>query len=547
MLLPEISTLSLPAQIAQMIVVRTSGYLFDHQIRYPVWEPPTATLYHWLAEVGVGGVIVLGASAGELALRIQQLQSWAKMPLLVCADVEEGVGQRFPGATWFPPPMALSAVFQTHPEQAEHYAEQMGMITAQESLAIGLNWLLAPTVDVNNNPSNPVINVRAFGEAPDAVSRLTTAFIRGTQRYPILTTAKHFPGHGDTAIDSHLALPTLLHSRERLQTLELLPFQTAIAAQVDAVMTAHLHIPALDPDLPATLSPAILNGLLRQDLGFDGLIVTDALIMGAIANRYGANEAAVLAAEAGADILLMPANPIEAIEAVCRAVEAGRISPAQIEASVERIWAVKQKACAPALDHGSSDHAWETVTPTVQPQILTSELSTPTAIALIDTILQHSQTVYVPAVSHLASPASHCRNLIVVDDALESKIIANHHPSIATPARKGYTLQLIDRNTPAIDLSTDAQDWQPTLLQLFIRSNPFRDASGIIELAQSWLQMLIQSEQLQALAIYGSPYVLDVFLPHLPPHVPYVFTYGQMPAAQAIALNCLFETPNPPA
>ena len=251
--LPDLNDLSLKEQVAQMVVVRASGYLFDHQIQYPAWEPPAAQLQHWLQDLGVGGVILLGGSAAELALRTQQLQDWAKVPLLIAADIEEGVGQRFAGATWFPPPMAIGSIGLKDPRQAEFYAEQMGAITAQEALAIGINWVLAPVVDVNNNPRNPVINVRAFGETPEAVSQLACAFIRGAKQYPVLTTAKHFPGHGDTATDSHIDLPVLPHSPARLAKVELPPFANAIASGVDAVMSAHLLIPAWDEQNPATL------------------------------------------------------------------------------------------------------------------------------------------------------------------------------------------------------------------------------------------------------------------------------------------------------
>jgi beta-glucosidase len=274
-----------------MIVVRASGYLFDRQIQYPAWEAPTQTLQYWLQELGIGGVILLGGSVGELALRSQQLQEWAKVPLLIAADIEEGVGQHFVGATWFPPPMAIGTVAFEDIRKALRYAEQMGITTAQEAVAVGLNWVLAPVVDVNNNPFNPVINVRSFGETPEIVSQLACAFIRGAQRYPVLTTAKHFPGHGDTATDSHLELPVLPHSPSRLATVELPPFKEAVRAGVDAVMSAHLLIPAWDSERPATLSYSILTELLRGCMKFEGLIVTDALVMGAIANRYGANEA----------------------------------------------------------------------------------------------------------------------------------------------------------------------------------------------------------------------------------------------------------------
>ncbi|MEX0269925.1 glycoside hydrolase family 3 N-terminal domain-containing protein [Leptolyngbyaceae cyanobacterium UHCC 1019] len=537
--LSPLDSLSLAAQVAQMVVVRASGYLFDHQIRYPAWEPPTKTLESWIADLGVGGVILLGGSAAEVALRTQQLQDWAEVPLLIAADVEEGVGQRFTGATWFPPPMAIAAVYQHNPTLAKQYAEQMAAITAQEAQAIGLNWVLAPVVDVNNNPDNPVINVRAFGETVKAVSELTTAFIQGAKPYPVLTAAKHFPGHGDTTIDSHLELPVIPHDLERLRQLEFSPFQAAIAAGVDSVMSAHLKIPALDATYPATLSHAILTQVLRQKLGFEGLIVTDALVMGAIAKGYGANEAAVLAVEAGADILLMPIDPVGAIQAVCSAVESGRITPERIQESVERIWTAKQKACAPPLKETTS-HAWESIQPIVQPKELTTQLSQPTAIAVVDSILQDSQRIYTPGLSRLASrPLQGNRNLVVLDDALERDLIG-HAPAVTIPASKGYQLQRIDSHTPenALDRSSTHQ---PTLLQLFIRGNPFRGSAGLNEIAQAWLHFLIDSEQLHGLVIYGSPYILDQFVPILPPDVPYVFSYGQMPQAQAIALEALFS------
>ncbi len=541
-LLPDIETLSLAEQVAQMVVVRASGYLFNHQIQYPLWEPTAATLQHLIQTLGVGGVILLGGSAGEVALRSQQLQGWATIPLLMAADVEEGVGQRFAGATWFPPPMALATVAQTFPDRAEQYAEQLGDITAQEARAIGLNWVLAPIVDVNNNPANPVINVRAFGETPAIVSQLTTAFLRGAQRHPVLTAAKHFPGHGDTAVDSHLDLPVLPHSLERLAQVELPPFKAAIAAGVDAVMSAHLQIPALDPEFPATLSYRILTQSLRQSLGFDGLIVTDALVMGAIANRYGANEAAILAIEAGADVLLMPLDPAGAIEAVCAAVATGRISAARIQASVERLWRAKYKVCAPAVSGGTS-HDWEQRSPGgVDTQPLTALLAQPQAQSTVAALLRDSMQVYHPTPSRLSrsTESQNRRNLIMVDDALACDGLGRQTPAIAHPQTLGYQLQVVDRHTPVIAPHAEAQIGMPTLLQLFIRGNPFRGSAGLDQRAYDWFQALVAADQLLALVIYGSPYVLKTFLPDLPSDVPYVFSYGQMPQAQAIALEALF-------
>lgn len=538
--LPNLDTLSLAEQVAQMVVVRASGYLFDHQIQYPNWEPPAAKLRYWLEHLGVGGVILLGGSAGELKLRCEQLQDWAKIPLLVAADIEEGVGQRFCGATWFPPPMAISGIARSDPSLAQHYAEQMGAITATEALAIGINWVLAPVVDVNNNPNNPVINVRAFGETPAQVIQLATAFIRGAKVYPVLTTAKHFPGHGDTATDSHLDLPVLPHSPTRLAEIELPPFKAAIAAFVDAVMSAHLLIPSWDAERPATLSERILTHELRQELGFEGLIVTDALVMGAIANRYGANVAPVLAVEAGADILLMPVDPEGAIQAVCEAVASGRIPQSRIRASVERIWQAKLKVCSPSVADTSD-------TQIVDTGFIASRLAQPDALTTVANILRETQLVYgsVPLRSEkrietISCESSSLRNLIVVDNLLACDFLSEHTPAIALPRQLGYTTQFSDCHTPPFQ--PPLVGTYPTLLQLFIRGNPFRGSAGVTQVAQDWLKRLLESGDLQALIIYGSPYVLEQFLPTLPPEMPCLFSYGQMPVAQAIALKTLFGT-----
>jgi beta-glucosidase len=514
-----IDRLSLKEQIAQMLVVRASGHLFDRQIQYPIWEPPQAKLQHWVADLGVGGVILLGGSAAEISLKCQKLQNWAKIPLLMAADIEEGVGQRFAGATWFPPPMALSAIAKSNPILAVQLAEKMGAITAQEALQIGLNWVLAPIVDVNNNPQNPVINVRAFGEDPATVIELTSAFIKGTQKHSVLTTAKHFPGHGDTAVDSHLDLPVLPHSATRLSEIELPPFQAAIAAGVDGVMSAHLVIQAWDEQLPATLSRRILTEELREKLGFSGLIVTDALVMGAIANRYGANEAPVMALEAGADILLMPLDPPGAIAAIESAVNSGRITPERIKASVARIWQAKGKLS--------------------QNNAQLSDLALPESEAVAREILHASQSVHHSVPLSVATPGTKLRNLIVVDDALTIDYLNLQAPAITYPKQRGYQLEIVDRHTPkTLDLDSPS-DYSATLLQLFIRGNPFRGSAGLTPMAQTWFKHLLERQELQALIIYGSPYLVEQFLPHLPAEIPCVFSYGQMPTAQAIALETL--------
>ena len=508
---------SLKEKIGQMIVVRASGHLFDAQIRYPDWEVSNQQLQQWLQKLNLGGVILLGGSSAELLMRSQQLQSWATTPLLIAADIEEGVGQRFSGASWLPPPMALSAIAAQNLTLAQEYALKMGEITAKEALTVGINWLLAPVVDVNNNPANPVINIRAFGDTPAIVSDLATAFIEGAKAYPVLTTAKHFPGHGDTVTDSHLDLPTLLHSDERLTKIELPPFATAIATGVDSVMTAHLLIQAWDSEYPVTLSPAILTGKLRQQLGFEGIIVTDALIMGGMTKYATPEEIAVMAVEAGVDILLMPSDPVTAIESIDRAVQSGRISETRIDRSLARIWQAKEKVV-----FSSPNSLFELISP---------EATKTTESILHDSLQVGGNIPLQPP------PDRSGRNLIVIDNILNCNFLDIHTPAVAIPKKLGYQLQIVDRNT----LEGVQLDTRDTLLQVFIRGNPFRGSASFTPHAQKIYQQLIETNHIQGLIIYGSPYVLDWFFSQISSELPWLFTYGQMPIAQAIALKTLFN------
>ena len=339
--------LTLQQQVAQTIVVRASGHLLDSQAGYPQWEWPREKLQPLIQDVGVGGVLLFGGTVADVALRVQQMQDWASIPLFVCADVEWGVGQRFAGGTEFPPAIAFSQLGSTGTE----WARQMGQVTAREAAVLGINWLFAPVADVQSNPNNPVIDVRAFGTTPERVGELASAFIRGAKMASVLTTAKHFPGHGDTSVDSHLILPELPHPRQRLETLEWQPFKQAIAAGVDAIMSAHLMVPKVDADWPATLSKTLLEGILRQEWKFDGLVVTDAMTMGAMAqypspdDPLPCGELAVRALEAGADVIVMPPQPLDAIQAICAAVDSGRLSRQRIRQSVERILIAKHRVC----------------------------------------------------------------------------------------------------------------------------------------------------------------------------------------------------------
>ena len=522
--------MNLRAKIGQMIVVRASGYLFDHQRRYPAWEADNQTLRKWLTELNLGGVILLGGSAMEVKARSQQLQSWAQFPLFIAADIEEGVGQRFPGATWFAPPMALSEIANKDLDLAVKYARKMGAITAQEALLIGINWLLAPVVDVNNNPDNPVINIRAFGEDSDLVSKLTTAFISGAKSYPILTTAKHFPGHGDTATDSHLDLPSITHDNSRLTRVELPPFITAIAAGVDSVMSAHLTIPAWDREYPATLSKKIMTGKLREELDFTGLIVTDALIMGGVTKYATAAEIAVLAVNAGADVLLMPEDPQIAIESIYQAVRAGKITEERIEQSLQRIDQAKSSLVGERLGLKGAGEDGLNFLSTVE------LLSETTSSKIARNILLDSMQAggNFPLV---VDSKQEMRNLIVVDDVLNCSSLDLAAPAIAIPQKLGYQRQILDQNS----LEQINNDSRQTLLQVFIRGNPFRGTAGLTENAIAQYQLLLNSGNLAGLIIYGSPYVKDWFLAQITKDLPWVFVYGQMKLAQEIALQHLLN------
>jgi len=316
------------------------------------FTPTDAAAYqqmmHDVNQLHVGGFInvtessplgIVKSQAYPSAVLTNQLQAASKLPLLIGADFERGTAMRLDEGTSFPTAMAVAAA--GNPKDAY----TVGKITTLEARAVGIQWVYAPDADVNNNPGNPIINTRSFGEDPAKVAEFVSAFVRGVEENGGLATAKHFPGHGDTASDSHLDLPVIHADKERLEHLELVPFRAAIAAGASSVMTGHLSVPALEPDpsTPATLSRHILTDLLRKEMGYEGLIVTDAMDMGGITVRNAPGEAAVRAVVAGADALLQLPMPDAAFEALQAAVKSGRISRARLDASVRRILEAKAR------------------------------------------------------------------------------------------------------------------------------------------------------------------------------------------------------------
>lgn len=321
----------------------------------------------------VGGFIMSIGSPIETAEKINAMQRLSALPLVVGADYETGVAFRqrggyflpnniyLGGGTMFPPQMALGATRDTS------LAYQQGRVTAIEGRALGVHIAFAPVLDVNNNPGNPVIGMRSFGEDPHLVANMGAALIHGLQEHGMVATGKHFPGHGDTDENSHLTITTVHASRARIDTVELVPFRRAIAAGLQGMMTFHGIIPSLDTTpIPATLNPAIMTGLLRKQLGFNGLLITDAMDMngvlsrvtvgqaakpgqavqgsyGTINNSVGIAEACKLAIAAGADILLMPSDVPAAIDAVVTGVREGRFTQVRVDSSVRRVLEMKQR------------------------------------------------------------------------------------------------------------------------------------------------------------------------------------------------------------
>jgi len=360
----NISSMSLRQKIGQLMMVGFKG------------TTPSPEILQMIEEEHVGGIILFGRNIGtpEEVLQLNaDLQAAAKRanhpaPLLISIDQENGVVRRLGvGTTVFPGNMLMGAVNDPEATKAVAHA------SAKELKALGINMNLAPVLDVNNNPHNPVIGVRSYGESVESVTRHGIASIHGHQEAGVVTTVKHFPGHGDTDTDSHLALPVISHDLDRLEQVELVPFQKAIEAGADCVMIAHVYFPALEPreNVPATISEAIVTGLLREKLGFQGVITTDCLEMNAISETIGTADGALLALKAGVDILMISHRhnwQKDAIERIVQAVEKGEISEELIDRAVERVLKLKAKYLSwdealPAIKErvpsfvGGADHA----------------------------------------------------------------------------------------------------------------------------------------------------------------------------------------------
>jgi beta-glucosidase len=378
-----------------------------------------------------------------------------------------------------------------------------------------------------------VINVRAWGEDPATVSTLASAFLRGAGAEGVLCCAKHFPGHGDTHRDSHLELPRLGHDRPRLEAVELPPFRALINAGVPAVMTAHLLLPALDRERPATLSAPLLTDLLRRELGFTGLVVTDALVMEGIAAHWSAGEATVLALEAGADLVLMPADADAAIEAICTALQNGRLSRQRLEASRQRRrQALGRLRLDPIPRDAGQPLGWLSNGPQAGDRAL--------ALELIETGLERQGP---------AQPLAAVQVLLRIDGGPGSALLPPTAPALSRASDRGWRLTVFDGVSPspwsadpAAPLALERLGPEPLLLLLFLRGNPFRGSMAATEPWAAVIEQLQRTHRLAALAVLGSPYVWEQLRPLLQPGVAAVYSPAQTPLAQQLVLDAL-ESP----
>jgi len=332
--------MTLRQQVAQMVMPRLDGESLE--------DPRYVEHIQTLIQDGIGGFLLFGGSVERTPAHLGLLQSSATVPLMISSDVERGLGQQLVGGTRFPSQRAVASAVNRRSKKDVELLDRMLDAVRTETRAAGIHAVFSPVVDVNNNPNNPIICTRAFGDEPGVVEWFGARYIKGLQkpsgkgRLDLLACAKHFPGHGDTDQDSHSVLPSIHAGKARLNRVELPPFRESVKSGVGMVMVAHLLVPALDPDQPTTFSKKIVTALLREGMGFEGLIVSDALDMGALANAYSEQDIAVRAVEAGIDILLHPRDARTTIAAVVAAVEQGRLTQQRIAESVERIMAAKR-------------------------------------------------------------------------------------------------------------------------------------------------------------------------------------------------------------
>ena len=498
-----LATLSPDEKLGQMIMVGVDGHF------QALDSDPLAHTVSNVVELGVGGLILWQSDVYEAAHVLNAMQERARVPLLVAADFERGPAMRVRRTTAFPDAMAIAAT--RDPE----LAYRAGLCTAREARAIGVHQNYAPVADVNTNPANPVINTRAFSDDPEQVRQMVEAYVRGSNEGGVIATAKHFPGHGDTGLDSHLTLPVLEATRERLDRVELGPFRAALDAGVGAVMVAHLGIPVLDaPTTPASLSQPVVTDLLLGELGFQGLVVTDAMEMRGVTREYSPSEAALRAVEAGIDIILMPPAEHLAVEALRRALSSGQISEERLDRSVRKILAVKE---ALGLNRSRA----------VSIEEIPRRVATAAHRLLAKEIARRSLTVLTNEGDILPLQLSGYRHplLLVLNDADDNRLdIHRPGPRFTTEPAGDYFARLLslrngeirtlrlgpgcgnDQLDAALEAASEAD---LVLLALHVR---VRTSSGRIGMPERFRSLLDRLHDVRAPLVavsFGTPYIMD--------------------------------------
>lgn len=511
--------MTIEERVGQLLMPDVSGVLIHEA------SEEYARLIHAIENLGVGGFIVYNGDALTTAALTNRLQRRSRLPLWFASDFEGGVGMQLRGGTRLPRAMALAATGDTES------AAEAARITAREGRAIGVHVNFYPVLDVNNNPHNPIINTRAFSDDPDMVASWGVAFIRAAQDAGQIATAKHFPGHGDTALDSHILLPTLDAPRERLMQIELPPFRAAVRRGVRAIMTAHIAVPALDVDAghvrPATLSPALVDGLLRREFGFDGLVFSDALSMGAISNAYEPGEAAVLAIEAGCDVALYPVDTNAAHAALCDAVARGRLPRARIDASVRRILHAKAWCGLQHEREVSLDGVWETVA---------SPAHTTTARELFER-----------AVTLVRDPRGllplHNKRVtaIILKDSVPVWAHVLREPAglrFSKEAVARFGARVIESSADAADIEqilADTRDCDVALVGICARVAAYKGSVALAHAHAEVLQALDAANVPLIAAVFGNPYVL----PRMPERATTLLTFESAVESEEAALRVI--------
>ena len=452
---------------------------------------------------------------------------WASTPLLLFADIEEGVGQRFYGGTNFIPPMGIAQIYKKDKNLGISIAEKIGYFTGKEAKKIGLNLLLAPVCDINNNSNNPVINLRAWGEDPETVKSLTCAYQKGVSRTNMLTCAKHFPGHGNSEIDSHLDLPQIQNQLSELDIFELIPFKSLINQGVNSIMIGHLLFPNIDPIFPATLSKRLVNDLLRIQFKFDGLIVSDALLMKSISKKYNSGSAAIMAFNSGIDLLLMPEDIDEAIDSLTDAFYSEKISLERLNQSLER----RKKQIDWIMNKNDLEN-----------EILHNKILFE-ALQFSKSIIKKS--IYVNKKS-IKKINNNDINLVQVDnfDLVSNKFT----PALFLPKSLGFknlvvhplTINPLQKNNNKF-VELEQICYGKFLIQLFVRGNPFIGSDYDNDFWIEVTKNLEIDERLSGIIVYGCPYLYDKIKKNIHDSIPLAYSPSQIKEAQNQILSRILQ------